>query len=83
MQSTQSSNAEQTKNDSTDNEQTQHNNGSSDEESSVSSASKSISKIKNKKATPSKSPKDKRKLIQSQEIPDENENCRVSISLAS
>lgn len=71
----------QSVNDSIDNEQTQNNNGSSDEESFVSSASKSISKTKSKKATPSKTPKDKRKLDQSKEIPDENENCRVSILL--
>lgn len=77
MALTQSSIGDQTKNDTIDSEQTQNNNVSSDEESFVSSASKSISKTRSQKSTPTKTAK--RKSNEMKDLPDENENCRVSI----
>lgn len=61
-----------------DTDQVDNNNISSDEDSIMSSASKSTSKAKGKKVTPSRTTKDKQRLNQSKDMPDENENCRVS-----
>lgn len=69
---------DQTKDLSDDTEQIQINNVSSDEESFVSSASKSISRTRGRNSAPSKTTKEKRNFTQRKEIPDENENCRVS-----
>lgn len=73
-----STHMDQTKDPVDDTEQIQINNVSSDEESFVSSASKSISRTRGRNSTPSKTTKEKRSSTQRKEIPDENENCRVS-----
>lgn len=63
-----------------DTDRADNNNISSDEDSIMSSGSKSPSKAKasRKATTPSRNAKDKQRLNQNKEIPDENENCRVS-----
>lgn len=78
--STVSSDTDQTKDIADDVEQPQNSTLSSDEESLVSSASKSISKTRNKRSTPSKYSNDKRNSTQNKEIPDENENCDSFVS---
>lgn len=81
MPSISSSVADQSKNsDDTDvPEDIQQNNTSSDDEdNTTNSANKSVAKGRGRKATPSQNTNDKRNSKLSKELPDENENCRVS-----
>lgn len=81
VQSKVSSVTDQPKDIADDTEHAQNSSLSSDEENSVSSASKSISKTKNKRNTSSKYSKNKQNSTSNKTVPDENENCDTFVSI--